>query len=374
MICNKQNCTGCFACYNICPKNAIKMVEDSNGFIYPEIDREKCMNCKLCEKRCPALNEVEQYKKQKCYAMHSIDEKIRDKSTSGGVATTFSINIIKNGGVVYGAAYDKNCTVNHIRVTEVNELKKLQGSKYVHSYINNTYKNIKEDLKNSREVLFVGTPCQVAGLKKYLGKDYEKLILVDIICHGVPSQKYLKDEVNRINKNLNVDRVNFRNGNQYGFFILKKDEVIYGIDKEKSPYSDAFMQTLSLRENCYKCKYSGHDRISDITIGDFWGLDKSSKFYNERQKGVSTVIISTDKGHEFLKKCKDDMYIEEREYIEAVNGNTQLRTPAPKNKNADKFKSDYLKYGFKKAYKKNTRLIRANRKLRKIKNILKKRS
>ena len=186
MICNKDNCTGCFACYNICPKNAIKMVEDNNGFIYPEIDKEKCVNCKLCEKICPSINKVQYYKKQKCYAMYSKDEKVRVKSTSGGIATTFSINVINSGGVVYGAAYDKNCAVKHIRVTDIDGLKKLQGSKYVHSYINDTYKRVKEDLKNNREVLFIGTPCQVAGLKKFLSRDYDKLILVEIICDGVP--------------------------------------------------------------------------------------------------------------------------------------------------------------------------------------------
>lgn len=372
MICNKCNCTGCFACYNICPKNAIKMVEDNNGFIYPEIDKEKCVNCKLCEKICPSINKVQFFEEQKCYAMYSKDEEIRSKSTSGGIATTFSINVINNGGIVYGAAYDKNCVVNHIRVTDINELKRLQGSKYVHSYINDTYKKVREDLKKDKEVLFIGTPCQVAGLKKYLGKDYNKLILVDIICHGVPSQTYLKDEVNRINKSLNIDRVNFRNGNQYGFFIVNNNEITYGVDRTNSPYCDAFMKTLSLRENCYNCNYAGANRISDITIGDFWGLSNHSEFYDEKEKGVSTVIISTKKGQTFLEKCKDEFFMEEREYKESVDGNTQLRIPAKKNKNANQFKLDYIKYGFKKAYKRNTRIDRAKRKLHKIKNIIKK--
>lgn len=375
MLCDQNKCTGCFACYNICPKNAIEMVEDSNGFIFPNIKEEKCVKCGMCQRVCPSIKMVEKNQEQKCYAMYSKNNQIRENSTSGGIATTFSEHVIRAGGIVYGASYTKGCNVQHIRVDNLEDLKRLQGSKYVHSYINDTYKKVKKDLVETNKcVLFIGTPCQVAGLKGFLGKEYDNLIMVDIICHGVPSQKYLKEEVKRLNNgSLDIDRVNFRNCNQYGFYIINNGELTYGEIMEESPYCDAFMKALSLREKCYNCDYANSLRISDITIGDFWGLSQESKFYEERHKGVSTVIVSTQKGKDFLNRQQNNFFIEDRPYSESVNGNSQLKSPSPKNKNADKFKKDYERFGFMKAYKNNTVFDRAKRNIKKsIKYLIRK--
>ncbi len=366
MICDKTNCTGCFACYNVCPKNAITMQEDEYGYIYPIINDEKCINCNLCKKICPSITKLEFHQPDVCYAVYSNDNKIRSKSTSGGVATVLSKNIITKGGIVYGASFIENCEVSHIRIDNEKDLHKLQGSKYVHSYIQDTYKNVKQDLIDNKEVLYIGTPCQIAGLKNFLGKEYEKLYLIDIICHGVPSQKYLKDEVNRINKSLDIDRVLFRDSNNYGLSIVKDSKITFTSSIKESPYADSFMEGLTLRPNCYDCKYAGKDRISDITIGDFWGLSKESKFYNDRHNGISTVIISTNKGMELFERCKSNFNFEQRDYSESVNGNTQLRTPAPKNKNYNKFQRLYLKKGFYYAYKKSTFIAKTKRKIKRI--------
>lgn len=368
MLCEKENCTGCFACYNICPKNAICMKEDEYGYIYPEIDKEKCINCHLCEKSCPALNSVEKSNSQKCYAAFSRDSKIRNNSSSGGIATVFSKKVLKSGGVVYGASFGKSCEVEHIRVADIKDLYKLQGSKYVHSYINETFKNVRADLNNGKQVLFIGTPCQIAGLKGFLNKKYDNLLLVDIICHGVPSQKYLKDEISSICDDLNVESIRFRNNNSYQISVIKDGKVISNTPIEKSPYLDAFIRTINLRENCYSCKYANKNRISDITIGDFWGLNIDSKFYKEKEEGVSVVIVSTDKGKDFLEECRDDIELEERSYEEAIKGNSQLQAPARLTKKQLRFKKYYIKYGLKKAYKKTTKYIRAKQK---IKNIVK---
>lgn len=365
MICDKSKCTGCFACYNICPKNAIEMIEDENGFIYPKIDKTKCIDCGLCKKVCPSLNEVEKKYPQKCYAAYSKSNDIRTKSTSGGIATTLSQEVINNGGVVYGSSFKENCKVEHIRITQIEDLHRLQGSKYVHSYIKDVYKNIKEDLKD-KKVLFIGTPCQIAGLKKYLMKDYENLILIDIICHGVPSQKYLQEEVKRLIGHLEVDRVNFRNGNTYGLYPVKDNEIINGSDIQNSPYSDAFMCGLSLRENCFTCSYAGANRVSDITIGDFWGLDKSSKFYSDKEKGVSVIFINSEKGEKYFNTVNKHFEIEEREIEEAVTGNTQLMHPVPKNKNVEKFRELCVQNNFETAYKNVTKFKRFKRKIKKI--------
>lgn len=372
MICEKGKCTGCFACYNICPKGAIEMREDEFGFIYPKIIESKCINCGLCKKICPSINNVPKKEPLKCYAMYSKEKNIRSKSTSGGVATQISKIFIENDGVVYGAVFEENCIVIHKRITTIKELDLLQGSKYVHSYIYDTYKQVKNDLTNDKKVLFIGTPCQIAGLKNYLMKNYEKLYLIDIICHGVPSQKYLKEEVFRLSKSKKIDRVNFRKNNNYGFYIMKNRKCIYEAAKEKSPYADSFMIGISLRDNCQHCSYADKKRISDITIGDFWGLNKNSKLYQEKENGICTVICVTEKGQSLVNKIKDYFEFEVREYSESVAGNTQLRCPINKYKEAQKFKKDYLKYGFNKAYKKNTKKIRLKRKLSKIKKKVKK--
>ena len=269
---------------------------------------------------------------------------------------------------MYGASYVDNCTVQHIRVTQKEQLRQLQGSKYVHSYIMDTYKKIKNDIEDTkRKVLFIGTPCQIAGLKNYLQKVYENLILVDIICHGVPSQKYLKEEVQRITNGLDIDRVNFRDGNNYGFFIIKDNKIIYSATKEKSPYCDAFFSAISLRDNCYECKYANSSRISDITIGDFWGLSEESRFYADRENGVSTVIISTTKGKNLFKDIIENLFeFEKRPYEEAVSGNSQLRRPSTRPNIRERFQRDYVKIGFIKSYKKNTRLLKVKRTIKRI--------
>lgn len=367
MICEKDKCTGCFACYNICPRNAIIMKEDEFGYVYPEIEEDKCIHCNLCKKICPSLNRVTFYQTQKCYAVYSKNSQIRNKSTSGGIATTLSQYIIENKGIVYGAAFTEEGNVEHIRVSQKEDLYRLQGSKYVHSYINQILPELKQDLESDKLVLFVGTPCQIAGVRKFLNKDYSKLILVDIICHGVPSQKYLKDAILNIKGNLNLDRVNFRKNNQYQFQIIQENREVCCVPIEKSSYVEAFIRTITLRENCYHCMYASKERVSDITIGDFWGLSKESKLYNQAEKGVSVMLVQTDKGKEILQQCSNLFEMEERLYEEAIKGNSQLKAPAIQDKFYERFRRYYPKYGFEKAYDKVSRLFRLKARLRKMK-------
>lgn len=198
MICSKEKCTGCFACYNVCPKNCISMVEDEYGYIYPRIDEEKCIKCGLCRNICPSLNKVKFNKTIYTYAAWSNNEATRRQSTSGGASAVFANEIVKNRkGIVYGAATAKNAVVEQLRICDEQNLDKIKGSKYVHSYVKNTYKQVKKDLELKREVLYIGTPCQIAGLKSFLRKEYNNLITVDIICHGVPSQKFLQEQIIR---------------------------------------------------------------------------------------------------------------------------------------------------------------------------------
>lgn len=371
MLCNKNECTGCFSCFNACPKGAIEMKEDKCGFIYPAINKEKCINCKLCEKSCPVLNKIELNKPQKCYAGRVKDSQELKKATSGGIATKLSQKIIENNGVVYGASFEENCTVSHIRVDNKEELDKLRGSKYVHSYINNTYKLVKKDLKEGKNVLFIGTPCQVAGLKRYLFNEYKNLYTVDIICHGVPSQKFLQNEVKRIEKDLNIDRVNFRDKRykEYTFSIIKNNKEVFNEGLIKSPYLCSFMASIICRENCYNCRYATSERCADLTIGDFWGLDKSSKFYSDMEKGISVLLPCTTKGIELINSIQDSIELEERQIDEAVDGNAQLKHVVPQNKKAKEFRERYngdfyvtyrnvMKFEYYKQKLKSNRIIR----------------
>ena len=331
------------------------MNEDEFGFIYPEIDKSKCINCNLCKKICPVINKLDLKSPLKCLAIRTTNKKILYESSSGGIATIISKKIIESKGVVYGASFIDNCEVNHVRIDSINQLFKIQGSKYVHSYIKDTYKKVKKDLIDNRTVLFVGTPCQVAGLKNFLLREYDNLYTIDIICHGVPSQKFLKDEVSRINKNVNIDRVNFRDKkySTFHFSLIKDGKTIFFEEWYKSPYFFTFMKSYTYRENCYSCKYASSKRCSDITLGDFWGISEESKFFKTKQEGLSVALPITSKGIHLLNLIDDYVEYEERPLLEAINGNDQLRDSCKKSDLQRKFKKVYLKNNnFYKSYKK----------------------
>ena len=366
MICDKKECTGCYACYNICPTNSITMEEDKNGNVYPYINEKTCIKCGLCEKVCPQLKEKLDFNVPiKAYAMYNKNMKERLESTSGGAATIFYKYILKNKGVVYGVSNlfgEKD--LHFIRIDNTSDLYKVKGSKYVHCYIKDTYKNIKKDLLDGKNVLFVGTPCQVAGLKSYLMKEYENLITVDIICHGVPSQKLLFDEI----KNLKIDYkdvyfISFRDIKMYNFKLLDKNNNILFEKKSNSTYYlKNFLEGNFFRENCYDCRYAQRKRISDITIGDFWGLDKNSKIYDDESKGISLVMPNTKKGVDLVEATKNDFNVEERSIDEACLKNRQLNKPMNKTKKYYIYDRVYSKKGYKATMKK----------LESIKDIIKK--
>lgn len=368
MICSKDKCTGCFACYNICPKKAITMKEDSNGFIYPFVDSKLCVNCGLCIRRCPSLNKCELNYPNTCYAFQRKDCNKLFESTSGGAASVLYENVLKNGGHVYGVKYDKNDGFIFTKVTDFKKLDKIKGSKYVHSYINNIFNEIKNDLEKNIMTLFIGTPCQVAGLKSYLGKEYSNLYLVDIICHGVPSQKYLFSELecNGIDKK-NITKISFRGNDGFIFKVFNEEKIIYEKKMTDSMYYQGFMDSFFYRENCYNCKYAGIKRVSDLTIGDFWGLGSDSELYNNRKNGVSVLLPITEKGLYLINNMLSDDILEERSISEAQKGNAQLNEAVKKNKSYYKFKNDFDKYGFAIAYKRNRKMAILKKKLKKIK-------
>lgn len=374
MICEKEKCTGCFGCFNICPKNAIEMCKDEYGNVFPQIVKEKCINCGLCKKVCPQLKEKLDFKKPiKAFAMYNKEPNKRKESTSGGAATTFYEYILNDKGIIYGASnlFGLN-EFKFIRIDNKLDLYKVKGSKYVHCYINNTMKQVKEDLLADKKVLFIGTPCQVSGLKSFLMKDYQNLITIDIICHGVPSQKLLFDEIS--NQGIDyrdVYYVSFRDDKLFNFKLLDNNRKIllekksYNVD-----YYNHFLKGDIYRENCYDCRYAKRERISDITIGDFWGLDKNSKIYDDEKKGISVVLPNTQKGLDLIKSISSECNIEERTIDEACKTNGQLNRPMKKSKEYKTYRKYYPKLGYRKTMKK---MLSIKSKVKKIlKRILKK--
>lgn len=345
MICSREKCLGCYACSNICPKTCIDMKEDELGYVYPEIDSNRCIKCNLCIKVCPTNNEIKFNFPQKAYAMWSLNESDRLTSSSGGAASIFSQYIVENGGIVFGASINKY-RVKHIGIENYEELYKLKGSKYVHSYIGEVFKKIKYELKRNRKVLFIGTPCQVDGLNNYLQKEYSNLTTIDIICHGVPSQKFLAEFVDNKINGRTFDRISFRDSDGFYFKIFNEKENLFKEHMRVNLYYRGFMDSLFYRENCYSCPYAKEKRVSDITIGDFWGLGKEKPFNHDVEKGVSVLLPNTMKGIDLIKENSLKMFIEEREVLEAISGNSQLNHPSHRHKKYYKFKQMYLKKGF----------------------------
>lgn len=348
-ICPKDTCTGCAACVNACPRSCIKMQEDEWGYINPVVDDSQCTDCGLCVKVCPSnKKEIDSVVPNKCYAAWSLDSQDRSTSSSGGAASVFSTIITSAGGVVYGAVVSKGANIHHARIDKANDLYRLKGSKYVQSHIGDMYKSVLKDLKQNLIVLFIGTPCQIAGLKGFLRKPYSNLITVDLICHGVPNQKLLHEHISNQTALCAVDNVSFRGMEEWALSIVSNKKIKYKCEFPKDKYLTGFMYGLFYRPSCYQCKYAGSSRISDLTIGDFWGLGKKVPFSYPKEK-VSVILVNTPIGEQLLSKCSNSLFLVERPVEEAVNGNSQLQCPARKHEFYELFRKMYPKWGYKRS-------------------------
>lgn len=306
----KIECCGCGACYNSCPAQAITMEYDAEGFLYPQIHEELCVSCGKCKKACPSLSgRYQNSGVPDCYVAMAEDE-VRKHSSSGGMFTLFAEHILKQGGAVCGAAYDSNFKVKHMVVNNRQDLEKLKKSKYVQSDTGKVYTEIQEILKEGRSVLFCGCPCQVAGLKTFLGKEEEKLYTIDLMCHGAPSpglfEKYLKEK----HGSKKITHVGFRDKDFYGWStemtVKYADGSTYHNTRSVDPFYKAFLPLLSTRPHCGQCKFSVVPRQGDITLADFWGVDKYDPKYNDG-KGTSLMTVNSSKGQELLELVKDKM-------------------------------------------------------------------
>lgn len=342
---SKDLCCGCGACYEICPQNAITMVEDQFGFLYPEIKSESCVNCRKCKTVCAFQNPLHNESLKISYVAVTGNTDILF-STSGGVFSSLAKSVLENNGVVYGCELvkDNNSFIaKHTSVSKIDQLINLQGSKYIQSTMENTYTHVKEDLSAQKNVLFCGTPCQVAALKSFLEHEYSNLYTLDLVCHGVPNVKFFNDYIKHLEKGSHrrVSRFQFRNkkngwqhSGEYQLTDTRNNSIKMNYTPKNSSFYDLYLESYICRDSCYNCPYASANRPGDITIGDYWGINmvhpellKSKGGCIDHGKGVSCLVINNDRGLEMLKTFGDGLQIWKSSFEKVSEYNDRLRTP-----------------------------------------------
>lgn len=376
-ISKKSECCGCYGCINACPKKCINMDIDNEGFWYPKVDKDKCINCNLCKHVCPVTNKLQKENFNKiAYACKNKDEKVRRSSSSGGVFTNLCEYVMDNSGIVFGAAFNDKFEVEHMEATTIEECKKFRGSKYVQSKIGETYKDAKKYLNQGKLVLFSGTPCQIKGLNLFLRKKYNNLILVDIVCHGVPSPLVFYRYKDKLNKEYNSEitfitfrdksnswknyryKISFKNG--------KVDEKLF----TENIYSKGFLNDLYLRPSCYECESKNFKNNSDISLADYWGVqNKHPKFDDD--KGVSLVLVNSKKGKKVFDQIYNKIEALETDLEYAISCNPCIIKPVKYNRKREVFFENLNCNNLEKLIYKNTKISFKKKIKNKIKKILK---
>lgn len=371
-LCDTNKCTGCRACMNACPKEAISMGHDKLLKTIPVIDNTKCVNCGMCKKACPVLNESKYSKADVCLAAWTCDKEDQKTCSSGGVATALSKLVFQNGGKVFGCDFDKDFNLTIRPAESLDDIERFKKSKYVQSSTGDSYKKVKEYLEQDLEVLYIATPCQIDGLLHFLKKDYEKLYTIDIICHGVPPIEYLKQYITFLKKSYRInkiDDISFRGENEFYFSASSNNEKVYYEKSYFDLYYESFLRSVSYRDNCYSCRYAKIDRVSDLTIGDYWGLDKSS-LHKPYQGRVSEILVNTAKGKALLDKAGDYLYTEQASLKVAIDHNEQLSHPSdfPGDRNVfvEAFKGDFIKASYKTAIGKRIKKVIMKKRLKRL--------
>lgn len=349
---NAKDCCGCRACENICPKKAITMEVNKEGFLYPKVDMEKCVDCGMCRKVCPWLNNIsrENYlEKPICYAAKSLDRDIQINSSSGGVFGLLAKKILEEKGVVVGAEMTSDFQVQHTIIDSEKDLHKIMGSKYVASDLKQLFPVIQRELDNNKKVLFSGVPCQISALLKYLQKEYDNLATIEVICHGVPSQKLFNKYVEFLEKKYKAKLLEYKFrskqaacwGTYKALAKFEKNKKIIDkkINADFDPYYCSFLHSENHRESCYECKFAKKDRNADLTLGDFWGIEKIMPKMID-YNGVSVVVINTNKGKEILESLREKLELHEVDYEKVQGYNKQLQ----KSSNRKNSRDDWYKH------------------------------
>lgn len=365
-ITDKKNCCGCSACVQRCPKQCIRLEEDTEGFLYPQVDEETCIKCGLCEKVCPIMNQADKLSVLEVLAVKNPNDEERMNSSSGGVFLPLAREVINQGGVVFGAVYDESWEVHHVYAEKIEDVYPMMGSKYLQSKIGNSFKDAERFLKQGREVLFVGSPCQIAGLRTYLrNKQYPNLLAVDFLCHGVPSpgvwRRYLAETyggydakeqsrlqatagknsvlLSSLNATSPIGDIKFRDKRESGwkkfrFVVCQKsaskadqNTVLSSDIHYDNPFMRGFLSDIYLRPSCYACKCKNGVNHSDMTIADFWGINQSAPEFDD-DKGVGLVLLNTKKGEEYFSRLPMDMMPSNLEKAHYYNGGFNEHTKA----------------------------------------------
>ena len=334
---DKKDCYGCTACEAVCPTGAITFKSDEEGFYYPSLDENVCTQCGACIKVCniesenlkATLNE----EPKSVYAVWSKDRESVLRSTSGGAAYHLSRRFVENGGVVYGVAWIEHLVAAHVRVDTVDEIERLRGSKYVQSKLSGVFNQIKNDLKQGKKVLFIGTPCQVGGLKSIVKRRLrENLYTIDLVCHGTPSIKMFQAYIKSLEKKENSSIISFKCRGKKPTGWRAYEEVVYSNGKKttlvsgRQSYFKGFYSATFSKSRCYNCLYSTRQRSGDVTLSDFWGSEKSDRrLYKERKYGYNFLACNSDKGKLLLESVMKEMVILESSYEIAVKGDVRFR-------------------------------------------------
>ena len=346
---NLKNCTACGACVQKCPKKCIELKSDVNGFLAPIVNNLECINCGMCNRVCPIDKTIiAELSSPIAYACANKNKGVMLQETSGGVFGVIADYVLGQGGVVYGCAYTEHLQASHVRINSKENLFTLFGSKYVQSHTRNTFEECEEDLKNGRLVLYSGTPCQIAGLKQYLQKNYENLITVDLVCHGVASQSYFDKFIGFLEKNVGLNCIdyNFRSKKNSGWSIAGiacfKDYKGNTLEKKQYYFSNYyygyFLSCSIYRESCYSCKYANINRVGDFTLGDFWGVEGLSIPFDV-ENGCSLVLLNSVKATKIFDTLDLNKHIVSLDI--ATKYNRQLVAPSTSRYNRNELLREY---------------------------------
>ena len=346
---DKNKCYGCGACKSICPKKAITFELNDKGFYYPIIDKKKCINCGLCKKVCPIEKKLNRSNNQEIYALKNRNNHVRQNSSSGGFFNAISEYIINKNGYVFGVKFDENFKAIHFGTDKSEEIGGFRGSKYVQSDTLNTYNEVKMLLEKGKLILYSGTPCQIMGLKNFLfNKEYDNLITIDNVCHGVPSPKIFEQHKQYLEDKYcsKITDINFRyktKNRTQNMKIKFQNEKEYFKTNADDKYYQLFQSDFILRDSCYTCKFSTMNRISDITIGDFWDFKDFLGDFDDK-KGVSLVLLNSEKAKNIFDNIKSNFEIKKSTLEDCFQPN--LKEPSKKNLKYEEFWQDYKKKGY----------------------------
>lgn len=339
LVKDTSKCCGCNLCSVVCTHNAINMEPDKYGYLYPRIEQEKCVNCGLCEMKCPLQNIATVNSSVAAYAASYNNVESIKNSSSGGIFFALAEHFIEQGGVVCGTAVTEKFNVEVVAIESKDELYRLQGSKYVQSSMGDIYKTIKQYLSNGKKVLFCGTPCQVAAVKNYIGVN-ENLLLVDIVCHGTPNNQFFKDYIKTEEEKKEIDIKEFKfRDKKYGQDVkgsmlfsqngIVNNKCVYNYE---SSYYSLFLKGITFRDSCYKCPYAQNMRVGDITICDFWGIDEVQPTVYKTMKeigadAISGVSVNTEIGARYFEQIENSLIFEKVKFSDIALNNPQLNHP-----------------------------------------------